>query len=87
MGPLKYIIRTAIFVRMQLNRILLASGFASFAPYPTYQLALERGMAFSVVYKRILRETALVTSAFFAIIFGFFRYFMSIYNANKYVFT
>lgn len=87
MGPLKYIIRTAIFVRIQLKKFLTAVGLAAMAPFPTYPLALSSGVSYKKVYKSILRETALVTSAFFAILFGFVRYFLSIYNANKYLFV
>eukprot|EP00892_Ulva_mutabilis_P007463 jgi/Ulvmu1/5089/UM021_0106.1 len=87
MGPLKYIIRTAIYVRIQLNKIMSAIGLGGVAPFPSYPMALQSGVPCQAVYKSILRETAMVTSAFFAVIFGFIRYFLSIYNANKYVFV
>lgn len=87
MGPLKYIIRTAIYVRIQLNKIMTILGLARLAPFPSYPVALQSGVSCQAVYKSILRETALVTSAFFAVLFGFIRYFLSIYNANKYVFV
>lgn len=87
MGPLKSIIRTAIFVRIQLNKLMTAIGLSKLAPFPTYPMALQGGMSFQNVYKRILRETALVTSACFAIFFAFVKYFMSIYTANRYLFV